>query len=353
MRIKRVMAALLAAPLVGLVLGAMPTMSITAQADPNPALHVTSVALNKTSVAVSALNTVPVTVTVKGSYDDASDPKITVYVILERTAGTGQNTALLSTNLPLTGTLQNATWSGPLQVPSTANGTFKVKSVFAGTYNPGSGDMTEPTPYDGPSIVVKGTNIPRLSASVTPKLVPFGQGYSIKWAVTNSATGKPYGSKIRVVLGNDNGCVEFTGARDPRLTDTNGIVTKSYLASDAGYLNCLLLPGDPETIGWLSLFVARPGIVSAAPSKTSAPVGSIVPVNGSVAGAPTACKVNLQRLYGATQWRNVGTANIRSSGRFTANAQPAYRGQIPYRVSFPACYNYAAGLSKVFYIRGL
>ena len=45
-----------------------------------------------------------------------------------------------------------------------------------------------------------------------------------------------------VVLGNDNGCVEFSGAREPRLTDTNVTVTKTYLASDAGYLN---LPAAP------------------------------------------------------------------------------------------------------------
>jgi hypothetical protein len=351
MRSARVLAALLSAPVMGLFLGAMPT---AAQADPNPDLHIDSVTLNKTSVAVSGLNTAPVTVTIKGGYSSSIDPNVTFYVILERTGGSGQKTVMFSSNLPRTaGTLANGTWSGPLYVPSTANGTFKVKSVFAGPYWPGSGDMTEPTPYNGPSLAVTGTHIPKITASVTPKLVPFNSGYSIRWAVTDSATGKPYGSRLRVEVANDNVCVEYMGPGYSNLTDTNGVVTKSYPASLGDYGNCLLLPGNPAANGWLSFFVARPGIVSAVPSKTSAPVGTIVPVTGSVAGAPSNCSVNLQRLYGATQWRNVGTAKIRQSGRFTLSAQPAYKGQIPYRVSFPKCYNFAAGLSKVFYVRGL
>jgi hypothetical protein len=342
------MAALLAAPVVWLGLGVVPA----AQAAPDPALKISSVTLAKTAVTVSGLNTAPVTVTVTGSYDTGTpeDARTPVNVILERTGGSGQQSVLLSTNLPR---LTNGTWSGPLQMPSTANGTFTVTGVITGPFFPGSGSMTEPTPYKGPSIAVTGTHIPRITASVTPKLVPFGSTYSIRWAVTDSQTGKPYGSRLRVVLGNDNTCAEYMGPGYTNLTDLNGVVTKSYPASFADFVNCLLLPGNPSSNGGLGLVVARPGIVSATPSKTSAKVGTIVPVNGSVMGAPTSCKVNLQRLYGASQWRTVGTAGIRSSGRFTVNAQPAYKGLIPYRVWFPKCYNYQSGVSKVFSIRGL
>jgi len=337
------MAALLAAPLVGLLLGAIPT---AAQADPDPDLKIDSVTLNKTSVAVSGLNTATVTVTVKGSYD-ANTP---VNVILERTGGSGQVTSLLSTNLPRN--QRAGTWSGPLNVPSTANGTFKVTGVMTGPYFPGSGSMTDPTPYAGPTLAVTGTHLPKITALVTPKVVPFNSGYSIRWAVTDSQTGKPYGSRLKVALANDNECVEYMGPGYSNLTDTNGVVTKAYPASAAGYLNCLLLPGNPAANGWLSFFVARPGIVSAAPSKTSAPVGMIVPVNGSVAGAPDRCPVHLQRLYGATQWRTVGSSTVRQSGRFGLTAQPAYKGSIPYRVYFPKCDIFMAGLSKTFSIRG-
>ena len=50
---------------------------------------------------------------------------------------------------------------------------------------------------------------------------------------------------------------------------------------------------------------------------------------------------------------SVEFGGVRTSGRFTVNAQPAYKGLIPYRVSFPACSSFVAALSKAFYIRGL
>jgi hypothetical protein len=89
------------------------------------------------------------------------------------------------------------------------------------------------------------------------------------------------------------------------------------------------------------------------PSKTSAPVGAIVPVTGNVLGATAPCPVLLQRLYGASQWRGVSTGVVRTSGRFTVSAQPAYKGLIPYRVYFAACGRFQLGISKTFSIRGL
>ncbi|WP_432884980.1 hypothetical protein ACQPYH_00510 [Kribbella sp. CA-245084] len=342
------MKARILAALVVLGLGAVP---ITAQASPDPNLKIDAVAINQPAVAVTGLNTFPLTVTVTGKFTDAEDAKTPVLVILQRTGGSGPATSMISTSLPR---LANGTWSGHLYVPSTANGTFKVTGVIHGPFFPGSGDMTDPTPFSGPSLAVIGTHIPRISASVIPKVVPFGKPYSIKWAVTDTQTGRPYGSRLRVVLGNDNTCAEYMGPGYTNLTDVAGTVTKSYPASLADFVNCLLLPGNPSSNGGLGLVPARPGIVSATPSKTSATVGTIVPVNGVVAGAPSSCKVYLQRLYGATQWKTVSPAgNIRSySGKFVLNAQPAYKGLIPYRVYFPLCYNYQAGVSKVFYIRG-
>ncbi|HZX03143.1 hypothetical protein, partial [Kribbella sp.] len=272
--------------------------------------------------------------------------------ILQRTGGSGMDDSLLSTNLVRN---QSAgTWTGSVLIPSTANGTFKVAAVMTGPYNPGSGSMTDPTPYSGQTIAITGTHQPRITASVTPKVVPRNQPYSIRWAVTDAQTGKPYGSRLRVGLTNDNGCVESVGPGYNYLTDVNGVVTKSYPGSLGDYLNCLLLPGDPAPIGWLSFFVARPvtkPTVTAVPSRTSAPVGTIVPVNGAVHTVAAGCKVYLQRLYGATQWRTVSIGQVRSSGRYTVNAQPAYKGSIAYRSYVPACNSIAAS-SKAFSIRG-
>ncbi|MFK4083418.1 hypothetical protein ACI2LF_04875 [Kribbella sp. NPDC020789] len=344
----RVIAVLLAA---GLALNAP-----AAQAAPDPNLTVTAARIIRTTpVAVSSLNTVPVTVEVDAKYTwPDADPNTTLFAILHRTGGTGQLQYLYT--MPLTkydGTVQNGKWRGVVNVPSTANGQFTLTGVMAGQFWPGSGDMTDPTPVtDGPVLTVVGTNQPKLTARVLPDPVPFGADYSIRWSVINGQTGKPYGSRLKVWLPIDNGCVEQFGG-PVAYTDTNGYVTKTYDGGSGEYLNCLQIPAQPSPSAFLSLFINRPGIVSATPSKTSAPVGTIVPVNGTVAGAPSNCSVNLQRLYGATAWRTVGTAKIRQSGRFTVNAQPAYRGFIPYRVSFPACYNYKAGVSKVFTIKGV
>ncbi len=342
------MAALLTAPLVGLLLGAMPS----AQAAPDPDFTVTAVTLSRTAVAVSGLNLAPVTVTVNAGYAGTGPTDGTLFVVLERQTGSGWPTYLVSTNLPLkSGTVQDGVWEGPLYVPSTANGTFKVTGVQFGQYGI-PGDMTEPTPFAGPSLAVSGYHLPKITAAVLPKVVPVGSPYSIRWAVTDAATGKPYGTRITVLLGVDNQCAEDAGG-DVVRTDTNGVVAKSYAASDANWVNCLRLTGKPIDIAGRGIGVTRSTYVSATPSKTSAPVGTVVPVNGSVGGAPSNCKVWLQRLYGATQWRSVSSGVVRLSGRFTVNAQPAYKGQIPYRVYFPACSNFLPALSRVFYIRGL
>ncbi|MDX2969069.1 hypothetical protein [Kribbella solani] len=341
---RRVLSALLAVPMLGLAL-----TPLSAYADPDPDLHITTVTLNKTSVAVSGLNTAPVTVTVKGSF--AVEPNTSVNVYLERTGGSGQERSLISTNLPR---LANGTWSGVLNVPSTANGTFKVAGVMTGPFFPGSGSMTTPTPYAGPSLAITGTHQPKITASVTPKFVPYNKPYTIRWAVTDAQTGKPYGSRVRVVLGIDNTCAEYFGPGYTNLTDTNGVVAKAYTAADANAVNCLLLPGNPASVGGLGLVVLRPYIkptVTAVPARTSAPIGTVVPVNGAVHTVRAGCAVNLQRLYGASAWRNVSTGAVRSSGRYTVNAQPAYKGSIPYRVYVPDCASIAAA-SKTFYIRG-
>jgi hypothetical protein len=349
--LRRITAVLLAAPLVGLLVAAPPS----AQAAPDPSLTITAVTLTRTSVLVSGLNTYPIGVTVKGGYksSEPGDLDMVLNVVLERTSGTGPLRTIVSTDLKRTaGTLDNGTWTGPLYATSTANGTYKVTGVMTGPYWARLYNaMIDPTPFDGPSVTITGVHQPRITASVSPKVVPFGSPYTIRWAVTDAATGKPYGTRLTVGLGVDAPCAE--GGAPLYRTDTNGIVTKSYTAADANSMNCLALPGKPYLIAGLGFFVTRPGIVSAVPSKTSATVGTIVPVNGSVAGAPYRCTVVLQRLYGATQWRGVSLSQVRQSGRFTVNAQPAYKGLISYRVYFPACHNFASGISKVFYIRGL
>lgn len=214
-----------------------------------------------------------------------------------------------------------------------------------GTILDGStGSMTTPTPFAGPGIAVTGVHLPRIGVSIIPKVVPFGSTYKARVAITDSATGKAYGSRITVQITWDNLCVEHDA--DRYLTNTAGIAERIYPAAAGDALNCVRLRGrafDTAALGWA---VSRPGIVGATPSGTNAPVGAVVPVNGTVAGAPSNCAVVLQRLSGATVWRGVSQDVVRQSGRFTVLAQPSYAGNVIYRVFFPKCGRFQAGSAR-------
>ncbi len=338
------------------VVASMTVVTPAAQASPDPNLTITNVALGRTSVAVSSLNLVAVPVTVEAKHSNPSDyDPFWLNVFLERTGGTGPAAGMVAASLKLASgnPLTGGVWKGTLYVPSTANGTFQVTSVKAGATIDGSdGGGLDPTPYpNGPSIAVTGLNLPKISVSVIPKIVPFGVPYKVRVTVYNSATGKPYGTRIKnVQVTGDNLCVEYHGPS--YTTNTAGVVEVTLPASLAQYLNCVRLSGpafDIIGVGWHNL---RPGIVGAVPSKTSVKVGTIVPVNGTVAGAPQSCPVELQRLMGATQWRGVSKDVVRASGRFTVLAQPPYVGNVVYRVSLPTCHEFQAGVSKTFVIRG-
>ncbi|MFC9687029.1 hypothetical protein ACFTSF_00695 [Kribbella sp. NPDC056951] len=339
----RVLAALLTAPLLGVALSSAPV----AQAS-QVKVVAAKVTLSRTTVAVASLNTVPVTVTVEGSGHGES-----VYVRFKRVSGSGPEDEFFSMPLKLVdGNGNPGLWRGTLNVPSTANGTIEPDGVYSGEYIYGA-EPGEPDPVSSPPVLtVNGTHVPKLTALITPKVVPYNQPWTIRYTVTDSQTGKPYGTKLKLWVREDNRCVESLG-NETSLTDASGNITLKYGASPNGdWLHCMMLPGKPAPVGGIAALVKRPAAISATPSRTSAPVGTIVPVNGTVTHGG-GCPVNLQRLYGASAWRTVGTAKVRASGRFTLNAQPAYKGNIPYRAQLPACYNKVAGVSKTFTIRGV
>ncbi|MFI5710367.1 hypothetical protein [Kribbella sp. NPDC051620] len=338
--------------MVSMLLPAPATAVSSAAQAPDPKLTVTDVGLGRATVAVSGLNRVAVPVTVKAGYnsDDPLAQNTRLSVLLKRTAGVGAVSLMIAGQLTRTaGTLKNGTWTGTVDVPSTANGTFTVFGVLPGETLDGSGP-TE-TLFNGPSIAVTGLHQPKIGVSVIPRVVPFGSGFQVKAAIYDSATGKPYGNRILLQIQNDNLCVEYDAGS--KYTDAAGILVASFPAAAADFLTCVRVRGKDFDTLWRGWFELRPGIVSATPSKTSAKVGTIVPVNGSVRGTPAGCPVVLQRLYAGSQWRGVSTGKVRSSGRFTVNAQPPYAGNVSYRVSLPTCDRFQAGVSKTFVIRGI
>jgi hypothetical protein len=325
-----------------------------ARAVPDPQLTVTAVTLGRATVAVSGLNTVAVPVTVEAGYD-TTDPRydnLLLNVILKRSGGSGPVGLIVAGELKRTaGSVRSGTWTGSLNVQSTANGTFKVDGVGRGAnYDGSDGSMVSPTPFAGPSIAITGVHVPKIGVSVIPKVIPFGSAYQLKAAVYDSATGKPYGSRILLQVVRDNLCFEYDAGS--RYTTPGGILVTSFPGKGGDVYHCVRIRGRYVDTLSLGFYPLRPGVVSAVPAKTSAPVGTIVGVDGSVAGLTARCPVALQRLYGSTQWRGVSSAVVRQSSRYTLNAQPAYAGNIHYRVSFLTCGRYQAGVSKSFVIRG-
>jgi hypothetical protein len=339
------------------VIGSTLVAAPAAQGWIDPDLSVTSVTLGRASVAVSGMNMVAVPVTLKASYAASVPPgnKKVLGVVLNRSGGVGPIDFLVAGELVRTaGTAQNGTWTGSLKVPSTANGTFKVSGVVEGDSYDGDNDGSKPspTPFAGPSIAIRGVHIPKIGVSVVPRVVPFGAPYQIRAAIYDSTTGKAYGTRILLQVVRSNLCAEYDAGS--KYTNTAGLLVTNFEGSGGDVNHCVRVRGPYVDQLAFHFYPLRPGIVSAAPAKTSAPVGEIVPVNGSVKGGyfPTPRPVALQRLDGSV-WHVVSTATVRQSGRITLTAQPARAGNITYRVSLPAFAYYQAGVSKTFVIRGI
>ncbi|GAB3930789.1 hypothetical protein GCM10029976_033380 [Kribbella albertanoniae] len=343
MQMRRILAPVLAVPFLGVSVGVAPA----AQAADRPALKVT---LSRGSVAVSSLNTVPVTVSVEGSYED----RASLYVQFKRISGTGPLTEFSSMELALVeGDGTPGVWRGTANVPSTASGTVEAAMVDALEFVAGTGTYDPAPVADPPKLVVDGVHVPKVTSLVTPKVVPYDKPWSVRYTITDSQTGKPYGTRLKALVGEEERCLEKR-EETKVLSDTSGNVVLPHDRQPVGDVTtCLSIPGNPGWISRLETPIWRPAAVSAAPSRTSAPVGTIVPVNGAVAYG-SGCQVVLQRLYGATAWREVGSGKVRDSDRFTLNAQPSYKGNISYRVYLPGsgCYNKVPGTTKPFVIRG-
>ncbi|MFI5734440.1 hypothetical protein ACIA49_30265 [Kribbella sp. NPDC051587] len=335
---KKLLPVVASVSLLGAVLAPIPAF-----AAPDPELKITSATMNKTSVAVAGLNTVPVTITVTGSFPEKD---FGLLATLQRTGGDAYATSYLFADLAR---VSEGMWRGDVNVPSYADGTFALVGFQPGNFA-GNRDNPSPDPTPPPverTLTVQGSHQPRITGTTNPAVAPAGKPYTTTWRVLDSQTGKPYGTRLKVGLGTAEWTCGWRGT--PALTDTNGALVVKYNGNEE--ISCLNIPGTPTSRYALNVFPKRPRSVSATPAKASAPVGTFVNVNGSATIA-SGCAVWLQRLYGATQWRNVNSATVRASGRFTLIATPAYKGKIPYRALVPACGYGAAASSKPFSIVG-
>ncbi|TDD57519.1 hypothetical protein E1263_23295 [Kribbella antibiotica] len=345
-RTRTIVSALGAVTFVGTALGAVPASAGSVD------LQVESAFFNKTKVAVAGLNTVPVTLTVKATYK-LGKPGQPMFAVLDSVDSPQYSPELYSEPLKLIdGTGTDGTWQGIVNVPSIQGGTLELSRVEAGVFDPkapiGDNDLVS-----GVSLAVTGLHVPKITRTVSANPVPFGKPYSITWKVTDSATGKPYGSRLKVLATKGPYCSAVKGSAGAVQTNTAGVLVVPYAPADGDKLNCLLLPGTQAPIDSYALAPNRPGVVAATPDKTSAKVGTTVAVKGNVLGFTYDCPVNLQRLSGATQWRTLRSTKQGVSGRYSLPAQITAKGKSTYRVQFPACHQVLAGVSKSFAITGV
>jgi hypothetical protein len=328
-----------------MVIGFTPTTASAAE----PPVTVGSVTLSRTAVTVSGVNTVRVDVQVAAHVPAAETVATSLAVYLERQGPGGPVRSLVAVNLVRTsGTGADGVWSDPVWVPSTANGPFKVTAVSEWFDDQGSQGMVTPTPYDGPALQVTGVHQPLISATTSPNPVPTGAAYSVTGRVLDSATGQPYASTVRVEVGVDNQCVG-PGAVAVR-TNTSGYFAHRLPATAFGALNCALIRTTGVEVAGVGLFARRPGELSAMPTTASAPAGSTVRIEGRARNAAL-CPVVLQRLRGATQWRGVGLARVRASGRLTLPTTLGAPGSYTYRVHLPVCNRMVGATTARFAIR--
>jgi len=332
---------LLATTLVGAMLGLAPTAHAQDQAQAG----ITDVRLSRGTVAVANLNTVPVTIEADGGFTSA-DASTKLYAALRRESGSGNLDTIYSAAMTrYEGTPEQGKWRGTIYVPSPANGVFKLYSI--GTGFDDRDELIEARPYDGPRITVKGTGQPTLTAEILPTVIPVGKPFRINWWVTGD--GKPYGSKVKLALGKGADCARHRGQQV--FTDTKGRFNPTFLPADAAGPVCLMVPGNPFPIVQQTLtFQRQPTATATAPATARA--GSAVAVNGAVTGTGYTCRVELQRLYGATAWRLVAWGGTRASGRYTLTEPALPKGQGVYRVVFPECREFKAATSQTFRITG-
>jgi len=99
----------------------------------------------------------------------------------------------------------------------------------------------------------------------------------------------------------------------------------------------MTFPGDGDLMGTRSvdLTVQVAPTISATLSPTAIRLGQVTKFSGYVAPAHYAQPVYLQQ-YANRAWKSIASVKLSTSGAYAFGIKPAIRGQIAYRVWFPA-----------------
>ncbi len=282
-------------------------------ADVDPGFTVHSVTLGRSSVAIKGLNAVKVPVTLRASHTHPVRDSVRIATVIftpdRRYPESIYSDLMAPVELRTTGT-QPGTWTGNLVVPAAADGTLKVTHVIPIPPFVDYDYQYDETPFDGPSLTVTGTHIPRISARATPD--PFRRAvdrtYRISGQVIDTATGAPYRHSVAVEMCREHECgwtsssTSRTGA-DGRFsfTQTNNS-TAAVNAQRIDRAHYLGLPsvtrnilGTAENLATSTVIIRKQAAISAVPSTTSASAGRSFTVDGKVWEVPAYRPVAIQQ----------------------------------------------------------
>jgi len=342
------------------VLPPAPALAAPAEDTAPPEVH--SITFAESSVTVSGLETRFVGVRVRLTdetgvqqqdyvpSDQAAGPSVQVngalnsYVVLRRVEGTDQD-GIWAGSMPVT-----SVWSGAIE----PIGIHAIDKTFRNTL-----DLDPRTVIDTPSLQVQSSHRPMIEMTFTPEPADKTKPVTQRIRAWDNTTGGPW-PNLPMQIASDNGCVETAGSLSAR-TGADGTYQRTLGAAEAQWLQCAWVPGSAQPgLPWPPTMLAVDSAhvrytryaVSATPAATSVPAGTNVNVDGSVSPLAVGKTVRLQRLYPDNTWRQVSTAQVRASGRYTAVATPAGQATYSYRVYAPGDALAVGGSSKVFTIRG-
>jgi len=276
----------------------------------------------------------------------AANPSECWMFFLSRSGGSGSVHSYQTEATLTSGTTADGTWSMAFYVSSTMDGAWSITQAW----DCSDGGL-QPAVNGSATFTVTGHHQPRLTWGTDPSVIPAANPYAVvKGRVYDADTGAGMPG-LTVGRAEDVNCIyEYDYHTSPALhltakTNSNGYYAFASQAVGYDALQCIGLIGtvtrNPDGYAVFPFFATyamsyQPS-VSARPRATTIAAGTVDLVDGKILAGAAGCRVELQRLYGRSQWRTVSHGQLRSSLRFTVPAQPP-AGRWHYRALYPICY---------------
>ncbi|WP_329000564.1 S8 family serine peptidase [Kribbella sp. NBC_00709] len=128
-------------------------------------------------------------------------------------------------------------------------------------------------------------------------------------------------------------------------TSSTGAINFTYKPAVSSVF-MMTFPGNADLMGTRTpdITVEVAPTISATMAPTSIKLGSTTAISGYVAPAHAGQSVYLQQ-YGNKVWKSIASVKLISSGKYAFGIRPAVRGQIAYRIWFPADADHAQAFS--------